>query len=226
MWASSNLASDAFLMVYDITSPESLSALEEFDAMVEMERSDRMERVVEQQKVYKSSKTKTLSEAEKAERIRMLVTMPVKIVAGNKVDLQESRKVTSKMGLDWARAHGCGFMETSARNTVNIEETFALIVRRVVDARKVAMVEAGLLPPDASALGGGIVNGMASRSGSLAAQGGLTPRMNGSPAVNGNANGSVLTPSPLKGSDEKFGFDDDDDEDGPKKVWWRRLFCM
>jgi hypothetical protein len=31
-----------------------------------------------------------------------------------------------------------GFMETSARNTVNIEDTFALIVRRVVEARRVA----------------------------------------------------------------------------------------
>ena len=29
-------------------------------------------------------------------------------------------------------------METSARNTVNIEETFALIVRRVVEARSLA----------------------------------------------------------------------------------------
>jgi GTPase KRas protein len=29
-------------------------------------------------------------------------------------------------------------METSARNTVNIEDTFALIVRRVVEARRVA----------------------------------------------------------------------------------------
>lgn len=29
-------------------------------------------------------------------------------------------------------------MDTSARNTVNIEETFALIVRRVVEARRLA----------------------------------------------------------------------------------------
>lgn len=42
------------------------------------------------------------------------------------------------MGLEWARRNGCGFMETSARNTVNIEETFALIVRRVVEARRLA----------------------------------------------------------------------------------------
>lgn len=50
---------------------------------------------------------------------------PVKIVAGNKCDLANSRQVSSQEGLAWARAHNCGFMETSARNVVNIEETFA-----------------------------------------------------------------------------------------------------
>lgn len=61
---------------------------------------------------------------------------PVKIVAGNKCDLQESREIPAAVGLDWARRGGCGFMETSARLEVNIEETFALIVRRVVEARR------------------------------------------------------------------------------------------
>ena len=50
---------------------------------------------------------------------------PVRIVAGNKCDLKESRKVSSREGLEWARTRGCGFMETSARECVNIEETFA-----------------------------------------------------------------------------------------------------
>ncbi|KAF3931747.1 hypothetical protein ABW19_dt0209868 [Dactylella cylindrospora] len=65
----------------------------------------------------------------------------IKFVAGNKVDLAHDRQVPSAEGLNWARTHDCGFMETSARNMVNIEETFALIVRRVVAARK------GQLPP-------------------------------------------------------------------------------
>jgi len=50
---------------------------------------------------------------------------PVKIVAGNKCDLKEGRVVTSRDGLEYARKHGCGFMETSAREMVNIEETFS-----------------------------------------------------------------------------------------------------
>ena len=50
---------------------------------------------------------------------------PVKIVAGNKCDLKEGRVISSRQGLEWARKRGCGFMETSAREMVNIEETFA-----------------------------------------------------------------------------------------------------
>ena len=50
---------------------------------------------------------------------------PVKIVAANKCDLQEARQVSSRQGLEWARHRGCGFMETSAKEMVNIEETFA-----------------------------------------------------------------------------------------------------
>lgn len=85
---------------------------------------------------------------------------PVVIVAGNKCDLSDKglREVSAKEGLEFARGHGCGFMETSARDMVNIEETFEcmssfflreifmcvclltvdclVIVRRVVEARQ------------------------------------------------------------------------------------------
>ena len=50
---------------------------------------------------------------------------PVKIVAGNKCDLQSQRQIGAQKGLEWARKRKCGFMETSAREMVNIEETFA-----------------------------------------------------------------------------------------------------
>ena len=52
-------------------------------------------------------------------------TPPIKIVAGNKCDLQGARQIKSQQGLEWARRKRCGFMETSAREMVNIEETFA-----------------------------------------------------------------------------------------------------
>lgn len=50
---------------------------------------------------------------------------PVRLVAGNKCDLKDSRVISSRQGLVYARSRGCGFMETSAREMVNIEETFA-----------------------------------------------------------------------------------------------------
>lgn len=50
---------------------------------------------------------------------------PIKFVAGNKCDLKDCRVVSSRQGLEYARSRGCGFMETSAREMVNIEETFA-----------------------------------------------------------------------------------------------------
>ncbi|MCJ1364183.1 hypothetical protein MMC16_003292 [Acarospora aff. strigata] len=98
LWASSNLKSDAFLLVYDITNAYSLDTLDHFMQMIEMESE---------------------------QRIDDGGVPPVKIVAGNKCDLKEGRVISSRQGLEWARARGCGFMETSAREMVNIEETFA-----------------------------------------------------------------------------------------------------
>lgn len=64
-------------------------------------------------------------EAEQRLEDQQGVPPPVKIVAGNKCDLKDARVVSSRQGLEWARKRGCGFMETSAREMVNIEETFA-----------------------------------------------------------------------------------------------------
>lgn len=98
LWAASNLNSDAFLLVYDITSAPSLDALDYFMEMIDMEEENR----IDNGKVP-----------------------PVKIVAGNKCDLQGQRQIGAQKGLEWARKRKCGFMETSAREMVNIEETFA-----------------------------------------------------------------------------------------------------
>jgi len=98
LWASSNLKSDAFLLVYDITNAYSLDALEHFIQLIDMESEQRIDEGG---------------------------APPVKIVAGNKCDLKEGRVISSRQGLEWARKRGCGFMETSAREMVNVEETFA-----------------------------------------------------------------------------------------------------
>lgn len=98
LWAASNLRSDAFLLVYDITNAASLDTLEYYSDMIQMETEQRIDNGG---------------------------VAPVTIVAGNKCDLQAQRQVSSQQGLEWARKRGCGFMETSAREMVNIEETFA-----------------------------------------------------------------------------------------------------
>ncbi|KAK3346708.1 P-loop containing nucleoside triphosphate hydrolase protein [Lasiosphaeria hispida] len=139
MWASSNLGADAFLLVYDITSRDSLDALTYFNDLIDMEAETRLDNAARARRagLNPSSPTSPLSYDGGAGSGAKTIP-PVKIVAGNKCDLQESRQVSAAIGLEWARRRGCGFMETSARLEVNIEETFALIVRRVVEGRRLA----------------------------------------------------------------------------------------
>lgn len=158
MWASSNLGADAFLLVYDITSSDSLLALDYFNELIDMEAETRLENAQRARNAGLNLSSLAMSPTmpdpsslSSSTRARANVISPdfafgsgtaktvppIKIVAGNKCDLHaEARQVPAAMGLEWARARGCGFMETSARLEVNIEETFALIVRRVVEARR------------------------------------------------------------------------------------------
>lgn len=104
---------DGYLLVYDITSRTSLENLVYFDELIE-------------KNVESGLRPPDLPQ-------------PVKIVAGNKCDLSNSRVVSSSEGLAWAKAHGCGFMETSAKVMVNIEETFETMIRQVVQSRQTAL---------------------------------------------------------------------------------------
>ncbi|KAA8907669.1 hypothetical protein TRICI_004960 [Trichomonascus ciferrii] len=107
---SADLNIEAYVLVYDITSEISLENLEHFDEMIE-----------------------------KSMDIRPPGSpAPVKLVAGNKCDLSEHRVISSAEGLQWAKSHGCKFMETSAKAMVNIEETFEIIIRQVATNRRQA----------------------------------------------------------------------------------------
>ena len=48
----------------------------------------------------------------------------VKVLVGNKCDLNDARKVTTKEGQDFADREKMLFFETSAKSKINIEETF------------------------------------------------------------------------------------------------------
>ncbi|KAI1939891.1 hypothetical protein LOZ66_002323 [Ophidiomyces ophidiicola] len=130
LWATSNLKSDAFLIVYDITNSSTLDALDYFMDMIDVEAENRIE---SNERLMKQLSKKNTGK----DQIAVGMAPPVTIVAGNKCDLKDARVVSARQGLEWARKRGCGFMETSAREMVNIEETFALIVRRVVEARRI-----------------------------------------------------------------------------------------
>ncbi|TEY53390.1 hypothetical protein BOTCAL_0248g00080 [Botryotinia calthae] len=230
MWQSANgsMRSDAFLMVYDITRRESLDALDWFDELVTMEgevRGEEWRRAQVESSLSKSrSKTKKF-QSSNAKSIQgggfdYGYSPPIKIIAGNKCDLQESREVTASQGLEWARARNCGFMETSARSIVNIEETFALIVRRVVEGRKRAMMDREMM--DRGEFGGEIsgvrMDGMDREREKLGTRRAmtkpLTPLPPGTPIVEyekrgnrigrGNRNGKGLSKVRLREIGRKF----------------------
>lgn len=160
LWAHEALQSDGFLFVYDITRKETLDQLEWFDGIVKVEAECRKERAESAARMRAlgaalgdlpgQSKSPSKSRSRRGTGVStgrsrrgtgatappMPMNKPIKIVAGNKVDLAAEREVSAREGLEWARSHGCGFMETSARDQINVEETFGLIVRRVVEARR------------------------------------------------------------------------------------------
>ncbi|KAH6721484.1 P-loop containing nucleoside triphosphate hydrolase protein [Leptodontidium sp. 2 PMI_412] len=205
MWASSNLRSDAFLLVYDITNMNSLGVLQEFNDLIDIEAETRMD--AWERDRYQSSSSRKKKGAGALDMSAGPVK-PIKIVAGNKCDLQESRQVPAQVGLEWARKHGCGFMETSARNTVNIEETFALIIRRVVEARRLAQ--------DGGAGGRLTVDvGATRREESL-----------GSNAALGTRRAVTAPLSPLPGGPEKvLSLEGEEGGGGRWRAFWRKLAC-
>jgi GTPase KRas protein len=202
MWASSNLKSDAFLLVYDITNESSLQVLEEFNALIEIEAETRLDAW---ESARAQSRGKGGPRSQGGDSIHTYVK-PIKIVAGNKCDLQQSRQVPAQIGLEWARKRECGFMETSARNTVNIEETFALIVRRVVEARDLAQGMGAELDGTMGSLGSGQVLGTR-----RAVTAPLSPLPGGPEKEMGF--GAEVTAARSGKSMEKF------------KEFWRKLIC-
>ncbi|KAK9466401.1 P-loop containing nucleoside triphosphate hydrolase protein [Lipomyces arxii] len=107
LWQGDRMA-DAYLLVYDVSSLDSLIALEYFDNMIDSAQ----------------------------DAAGQPGRPPIKMVAGNKCDLKHDREVSSAEGVLWARQHGSGFTETSALKMVNIEETFEILVRKVLENRK------------------------------------------------------------------------------------------
>ncbi|RKF65587.1 Ras-like protein 2 [Golovinomyces cichoracearum] len=147
MWTTSNRHSDAFLLVYDITNPKSLDALEEFSALIDQDNNEMHSRDPEQKKKGSTNKEhypeansgQVDGDCREVEKLQRPVKS-VKLVMGNMCDLQEKRRVLPQVGQEWARAHGCGFMETSAREIFNIDEALESTIQQVMEARHKASV--------------------------------------------------------------------------------------
>lgn len=63
----------------------------------------------------------------------------VKVLVGNKVDKEGEREITTAEGAEWARSHGMGFLEASAKMGINVDESFHEAVRRILESPTLSM---------------------------------------------------------------------------------------
>jgi Ras-related protein Rab-18 len=56
----------------------------------------------------------------------------VKMVVGNKVDV-ENREVTKDEGREFAKQHGCLFVETSAKRNIAVQQAFEELVQKILE---------------------------------------------------------------------------------------------
>src|SRR5690349_20228011 len=54
-----------------------------------------------------------------------------KILVGNKCDMEESRKVSFEEGMELAKHYEIPFLETSAKNSVNVESSFTTMAKEI-----------------------------------------------------------------------------------------------
>jgi len=58
------------------------------------------------------------------------------VIVGNKIDLEDSRQVTFQEGKALAERNGAAFFETSAKNRVNVDESFVALVDEIEKRRQ------------------------------------------------------------------------------------------
>jgi len=69
-------------------------------------------------------------------RLKQTGTVPIIIIVGNKTDLVQQREVSCSEGKELAKSLGCGFLETSARTRMNVDEAFFELVREIRQANR------------------------------------------------------------------------------------------
>jgi Ras-related protein Rab-8A len=66
-----------------------------------------------------------------------------KMLLGNKCELNEKRQVTKERGEQLAIEYGIKFLETSAKNSINVEEAFFTLARDIKSKMEKRMVSCG-----------------------------------------------------------------------------------
>ncbi|CAI6097212.1 unnamed protein product [Clonostachys chloroleuca] len=125
--------------------------------LLEIHRSNRMESVATTEMfirkadmfllVYRIGSRESFDEMKERHQLilgRRPDKVPI-ILVGNKCDLSSNmRAVSPEEGADLARELGCGFVETSAKDNVNVEQTFTDLIRahrRIEQAKKLVAME-------------------------------------------------------------------------------------
>ncbi|KAJ5072728.1 small gtp binding protein rab8 [Anaeramoeba ignava] len=59
-----------------------------------------------------------------------------KILLGNKIDMKEGRKIETSKGIELAEEIGIPFFETSAKDNINVEESFLSITKDILNRKE------------------------------------------------------------------------------------------
>ena len=65
--------------------------------------------------------------------IRYAQSDVIRVLVGNKADLTEKREVSYEEGQELAKFYGVNFLETSAKETINIGECFLTMAKSVIE---------------------------------------------------------------------------------------------
>jgi small GTP-binding protein len=66
----------------------------------------------------------------------------VKLIIGNKSELKDERQVLTESARSFAEAHDLEFMEISAKENMNVQETFLKLSRKITEQMEISNIEA------------------------------------------------------------------------------------